>query len=73
MGVYICFGQNIHNANIKDAINFNDLGSFKAIHDMLETQEKLLVFLTKAGHKIKKKAEQQACDQGIRIIGKLNQ
>ena len=71
MGVYICFGQNIHNANIKDAINFNDLGSFKAIHDMLETQEKLLVFLTKAGHKIKKKAEQNACDQGIKIIEKM--
>jgi dsRNA-specific ribonuclease len=70
MGVYICFGQNIHNAKISDAITFDSIGSFKTIHDLLEKQDKLLVFLTKADHKIKKKAEQLACDQAIQLIEK---
>ena len=72
MGVYICFGQNIHNAKISDAITFDSLGSFKSIHDCLEKQDKLLVFLTKAEHKIKKKAEQLACDQAIQLFEKLS-
>jgi len=70
MGLYICFGQNIHNANISNALNFEQLGSFKAIHELLEKQNKLLVFVTKAEHKIKKKAEQIACDQAIRLFEK---
>ncbi len=72
MGVYICFGQNIHNANIKDAYDFNKLKSFKAIHEKLETNSNLLVFLTKAQHKIKKKAEQIACDMAIKLIENYN-
>jgi dsRNA-specific ribonuclease len=70
MGLYICFGQNIHNAKISNAINFDKLCSFKAIHELLEKQDKLLVFLSKAEHKIKKKAEQIACDQAIKLIEK---
>jgi dsRNA-specific ribonuclease len=70
MGVYICFGQNIHNAKISDACSFDSLGSFKRIHELLEKQDKLLVFLTKAEHKIKKKAEQLACDQAIQLFEK---
>ena len=70
MGLYICFGQNIHNAKIANAHNYEQLGSFKAIHELLEKQDKLLVFLTKAEHKIKKKAEQIACDQAIKLIEK---
>ena len=72
MGVYICFGQNIHNAKICDAITFDRIGSFNKIHDLLEKQDKLLVFLTKAEHKIKKKAEQLACDQAIQLFEKLS-
>ena len=73
MGVYISFGQNIHNANMNSAIDFNDIKTFKAIHNKLETNDKLLIFLTKANHRIKKKAEQLACDSAITIINKLNQ
>ena len=72
MGVYICFGQNIHNANMKLALDFNKLKSFKAIHDKLENNPNLLVFLTKSQHKIKKKAEQLACDLAIKLIEKYN-
>ena len=73
MGVYISFGQIIHNANINNAIDFNEIKTFKAIHNKLETNDKLLIFLTKASHRIKKKAEQLACDSAITIINKLNQ
>ena len=72
MGIYICFGQNIHNANIVSAIKFETLQSFKAIHDELLTDSKVLVFLTKAEHKIKKKAEQLACEYAIKMIEKYN-
>ncbi len=68
MGLYICFGQNIHNANISDAVKFTDIKSFKTIHTMLETNPKLLVFLTKAEHRTKKKAEQMACESAIKLI-----
>ena len=45
---------------------------FKSIHEKLEQNDKLLVFLTKAAHKIKKKAEQLACEQAIKLIEKCN-
>lgn len=68
MGVYICFGQNIHNADIDKAISFEALKTFKAVHEQLEHNPKLLVFLTKADHKIKKKAEQLACEYAIKMV-----
>ena len=41
MGLYISFGQNIHNANIDSAYKFENLKTFKAIHDLLEKNDKL--------------------------------
>ena len=48
MGVYICFGQNIHNADINKAIDFNTLKNFKDIHNRIEMAKdnKLLIFLS---------------------------
>ena len=68
MGVFICFGQNIHNANIDDFISFDTINSFQKIHELLLTNNKLLIFLSKASNKIKKKAEQLACEKAIEII-----
>ena len=68
MGLYICFGQNIHNVNIEECIHFDTLNSFQKIHDLLLTNSKLLIFLSKASNKIKKKAEQLACEKAIEII-----
>ena len=70
MGVYICIGQNIHTANMMSAIDFEKLQSFKAIHDLVESNHKVLIFLTQAEHKIKKKAEQLACEYAIKMIEK---
>lgn len=72
MGVYISLGQSIHSANMKSAINFKDIKTFTAIHDKLLENDKLLIFLTSASHRIKKKAEQNACDSAISIITEFN-
>ena len=72
MGVYICFGQNIHNTDIKKSIEFDSLKTFQSIHKLLESNNKQLIFLTKAEHKIKKKAEQLACENAIKLIELYN-
>ena len=54
-------------------MTFEDsIESFKNIHELLEKNNKLLVFLSKAEHKIKKKAEQLACEYGINLITSKN-
>ena len=68
MGVYICIGQSIHNIDIINAIDFNKFNNFSNIHKYLEEHEKVLVFLGKGLHKIKKKAEQIACDEAIKKL-----
>jgi dsRNA-specific ribonuclease len=72
MGLYISFGQNIHNSDISKAVNFDTMKTFKTIHEKIENDPKLLVFITKAEHKIKKKAEQLACEYAIKLIEKYN-
>tara|TARA_Y100000591_G_scaffold284795_1_gene266705 strand:+ start:322 stop:1407 length:1086 start_codon:yes stop_codon:yes gene_type:complete len=71
MGVFICFGQNIHNVNINESISFDTLNSFQEIHNLLLKNDKLLIFLSKGSNKIKKKAEQLACEKAIEIIKQI--
>ena len=52
----------------KKSINFDSLKTFQEIHKLLEINAKQLIFLTKAEHKIKKKAEQLACENAIKMI-----
>ena len=40
---------------LDSAYKFENLKTFKAIHELLEKNDKLLIFLIKAEHKIKKK------------------
>lgn len=61
MGVYLCVGQSIHQVERASAKDFGHFGSFAKIHETLETTP-VFVFLGKATHKIKKKAEQLACE-----------
>jgi dsRNA-specific ribonuclease len=68
MGVYICLNQEIHTVNIADAKEFSDYGSFNKITEISESGEQLFVFLSSATHKIKKKAEQIACQKALDII-----
>jgi dsRNA-specific ribonuclease len=66
MGVYLCLGQTIHSVNIEDAVHINTLNSFKAVQDYItKNNGKIFLFLGKGQHKIKKKAEQIACNEAL--------
>jgi dsRNA-specific ribonuclease len=65
MGVYLCLGTLLHEVDIKDAISYKNLGSYEAIHKYIESHGKILVFMGSGKHKIKKKAEQLACEEAI--------
>tara|TARA_Y100000389_G_scaffold198091_1_gene233954 strand:+ start:236 stop:1018 length:783 start_codon:yes stop_codon:yes gene_type:complete len=65
MGVYLCLGNvNIHNANIKEAVDFKKVKTFQNI----KNEDYKLIFFSRASHKIKKKAEQIACQKAIELI-----
>ena len=68
MGVYLCIGLPIHNLTHNDSIHFNKFNSFEAIQDKLDEDEGVFVFLGEGTHKIKKKAEQIACNQALSIF-----
>ena len=72
MGVYICLGQPIHEVSYSDAIHFNNYKTFTNIHEELEKNDKIFIFLGEGTHKIKKKAEQIACEISIKLIDKYN-
>jgi dsRNA-specific ribonuclease len=70
MGVYLCLGQPIHSVKIEDAININTLNNFKAVQDyLLEHDGKIFLFLGEGQHKIKRKAEQIACNEALKFLG----
>ena len=72
MGVYLCLGQNIYEVNIDEAHPFDKYGSFSEIQKHIAETEKCFIFLGKGTHKIKKKAEQIACEEGLLSIGHLS-
>ena len=71
MGVYLCLGKEIHEVNHEDAILFENLKSFDNIQQIFEEKENIFVLLGTGTHKIKKKAEQIACEVAIQIINKF--
>lgn len=68
MGVFLCVGDQIHNMNTSNSIPYTDFGSFDAIQQYITQNERVLVFLGEGLHKIKKKAEQMACNSVIKLI-----
>ena len=65
MGVYLCLNDTkIHHVNIHDAVDFKTIGSFENI----QAQNHSFIYFSKAVHKIKKKAEQIACQEAIELI-----
>jgi len=65
MGVYICIGKPVHLFTPDDAMPFEMFGSFTGIQNYLLENEYVFVFLANGVHKIKKKAEQIACEKAI--------
>lgn len=70
MGVYLCMGQHYHGLDHNKSIPFSDFGNFEGINEYLQNNDKIYVFLGDSKHKIKKKAEQQACKIAIEQINK---
>jgi dsRNA-specific ribonuclease len=68
MGVYLCLGQKIHTVRKEDALHFKTLGSFENIHSKLELDGNVFVFLGSGIHKIKRKAEQLACEETLKLL-----
>lgn len=65
MGVYICLNQSIHVTSPKKSVPFSKFGSFAAIQQEVEKGTPMLIFMGTGTHKIKKKAEQIACEEAI--------
>jgi dsRNA-specific ribonuclease len=70
MGVYLCLGQQVHNLNYRDALSLgsNKLKTFKDVQDYVTGNGKIFLFLGEGQHKIKRKAEQEACFEALKLI-----
>ena len=68
MGVFLCLGQSIHNLGVKQSISISKFSCFDDIHQYMSVNNKIFVFLGKGVHKIKKKAEQIACEEALKNI-----
>ena len=68
MGVYLCVGVQLHEVTIKEAKPFSLYGSFAGVQKQLLQDSWVFVFLGSGTHKIKKKAEQIACEVAIKHI-----
>ena len=69
MGVYLCLGQSIHGLNHSCSIPIQQFVSIQDIHNYMSIHGKVLVFLGEGKHKIKKKAEQIACENAVLALG----
>jgi len=68
MGVYICIGQSIHTMHPKKAEPYKTYGSFHSIQEDLSMNKPIFVCLGTGTHRVKKKAEQSACEEAILLI-----
>jgi dsRNA-specific ribonuclease len=68
MGVFLCLGQAIHETNIREALPFSRFTNYLQIHEFMALNGKLFMFLGEGKHKIKKKAEQIACESAIQNL-----
>jgi len=68
MGVYLCLGQQIHALSHNDAVDISFFQNFKVIHDYITENGKALIFMGEGQHKIKRKAEQIACNEALKYF-----
>jgi dsRNA-specific ribonuclease len=68
MGVYLCLGQPVYNLKHSNSVPLYKFSSYIDIHQYMSKNNKVFVFLGEGTHKIKKKAEQIACDEAIRNL-----
>jgi dsRNA-specific ribonuclease len=68
MGVFLCIGNPIHAVNYRDAVSFESFGSFQAIQDEISQERPVFVLLGEGTHRVKKKAEQIACEDALNLL-----
>jgi hypothetical protein len=68
MGVYLCLGQSIHSLSHSDAVDISFFYNFKAIQDFVSGNGKAFIFMGEGQHKIKRKAEQIACNEALKFL-----
>jgi hypothetical protein len=68
MGVFLCIGKHIHEMSPSESLPYTHFNNFQQIHEHYNEHGFVFVFLAKAFHKIKKKAEQAACFDAIQIL-----
>jgi hypothetical protein len=72
MGVYLCLGQSIHSVTHNDSVDISYFKTFKSIHEYVAENSKIFLFMGEGQHKIKRKAEQIACNEAIQFIKENN-
>ena len=73
MGVYLCLGQQIHNLTHRDSVSVKTFGTFAAIQEHVASKGKAFIFMGEGQHKIKRKAEQIACNEALTYLGVVNE
>ena len=68
MGVYLCLGQPVYGVNPSKAVSIKQFRCYADIHQYMSVHGKIFLFLGEGKHKIKKKAEQVACDEAIQQL-----
>jgi len=68
MGVYLCLGQPIFHLTHSDSVDISFFKNYKAIHEFIEENSKALIYMGEGQHKIKRKAEQTACNEAIKAL-----
>ena len=68
MGVYLCLGQSIHTMNAAKAIPISQYQNIEEILEDVANQGKIFLFLGEGQHKIKRKAEQEACFEALKFF-----
>jgi dsRNA-specific ribonuclease len=68
MGVYLCLGQPIFNLTHSNSLHISLFKTFKTIHNYVLQNGKIFLFMGEGQHKIKRKAEQIACNEAITYI-----
>ena len=68
MGVCLLIGIPLHIAKTRTPDQYSKYKTFESIHKHLETNDGVFILLGESKHKIKKKAEQIACEDAIRQL-----
>jgi dsRNA-specific ribonuclease len=70
MGVYLCIGQSVHTQTHSNSINMVSSGitSFEDMRTRIDKTGKLFLFMGSSTHKLKRNAEQKACQNALETI-----